>query len=453
MINTFPLVTRRPDEAIAFLTKPVAGLSAGKICTCTFLSHVERVASSLEKGEYAINLCENRYLFLVSFCAAILRSQTNLLPPNKNLATQEQLLQEYSNCYIIHDGCDTATSAKSVNLLTSNFDPAKEVDFDIPDIADDHLACISFTSGSTGRSKPNLKYWKTLHRSTAINYEFMIPPTDDTVYQLATMPAQHMWGLETSALMPLFKNVCMSDAKPLFPQDIVDTLGALPEPRCLVSTPVHLRALSATTEVPIPCHVVLCATSPLTSELACEIEQQFIAPLHEVYGCSEAGSMAVRRTATEKHWRRFDGIHFHIEGTTTTVTADHLPSSTVLQDFIKRIDDNHFTLAGRATDLIKIAGKRGSLFEINQTLLRFEGLKDGIVIFPESNSTIPRLCAIVALKPGVQKSSLIHYLKVHLDSAFVPRPVYVVDSLPRESNGKLLKIKIDDLYASLKRKR
>ena len=459
MPNTFPLITREPEDAVAFLTQPVTqiGLAAGTISARQFIRHVKHVSEALPPYQHAINLCENRYLFLVGFCAAILRGITTLLPPNHNPATQEQLDQEYGGCFIIHDGIDISAQLPAFNLLTVTPDSAgdgtNDRDETVPAIQDELLACISFTSGSTGKSKPNLKYWRTLHRSSFINYRFMIPDGDETLYQLATMPAQHMWGLETSALLPLFSKVCMSDAKPLFPQDIIDIFAALPSPRQLVSTPVHLRALCAGMSAPLAAHSVLCATSPLTIELAQEAEQKFMAPLREVYGCSEVGSMAVRRTTQEKAWQKFEGIHFTQQGDTTLASAEHLPETIALQDFITFHAPHRFVLSGRASDLVKIAGKRGSLFDINQTLLTFEGLEDGIVILPAASTRVTRLVAIVALKPGIEKAALMKFLQANLDSAFVPRPVYVVDALPREPNGKLLRKNIDALHAALKKKR
>ncbi|MDC8829458.1 AMP-binding protein [Alteromonas gilva] len=455
MSNTFPLVTRQSNEHIAFLTQPIEelGLNRGVIETNQFVAHVYLLAENLPAGGYAINLCENRYLFMVGFCAAILRGDVNLLPPNKNIATQKQLSEDYQGCYIIHDGCDIDETIAAINVVGVSLTPGDEVDFAIPRIADDQLACISFTSGSTGQSKPNFKYWHTLHRSSAINYAFMVPDCPPTLYQLATMPAQHMWGLETSVLLALFSNICMSDAKPLFPQDIFDALDALPEPRMLASTPVHLRALCASGNAPQPLHSVLCATSPLTVELATEIEQAFAAPLREVYGCSEVGSMAVRRTAVETSWLKFSGLHFGQQGNTTTVTAGHLPQATVLQDVIEFQAPERFVLAGRASDLVKIAGKRGSLFHINQTLLRYKGLEDGIVFYPHAATQVTRLVGIVALKEGIKKADLLDFLKQHLDSAFIPRPLYIVDALPREANGKLLRKNIDALHTSLKKPR
>lgn len=456
MAKVYPLVTRELSAPIAFITQPIESLgltSTEKIDTRTFLSHVVAVSKVLKEGKHAINLCTNRYLFMVSFCAVILRGHTNLLPSNKNPSTQEQLSNVYEGSYIIHDGLDLASSIEQIDLSILHLSYEHEMGSYIPTISDKHLACISFTSGSTGKPKPNLKYWRTLHQSSSINYRHMIQNTGTTVFQLATVPAQHMWGLETSILLPLFHQVCVSDAQPLFPQDILDTIKVLPTPVLLVSTPTHLRALTASSPEPVPLSAVLCATSPLTPELAKKVESQFSCPLREIYGCSEVGSIAVRRTALEQEWLRFNGIRFEKSDKKTVVSAAHLPVSTTLQDNIILCSKQRFSLSGRDSDLIKIAGKRGSLLEINQVLLSFEGLIDGVIIHPEpsnaSSKTI-RLCAVVVLKEGFDKSMLTAFLRERLDNAFVPRPVYIIPSLPRESNSKLLKSKLDKLLRSLR---
>lgn len=460
MKASFPLVRRELSDPIAFLTQAIAGLDldVGPVSTQRFLEHVHALGAILDEQssqkQHVINLCDNRYLFLVSFCAVITRGQTNLLPPNKNATTQTQLSLDYANTYIIHDNsCELAHGIPAIDITDYSFKKsAAEPTTSIPHIANQHLACISFTSGSTGKSKPNLKYWHTLHTSTAINYSHMIPATSETLYVLATVPAQHMWGLETSILMGLFHNICTSDQKPLFPQDILDTLACLPAPRLLVSTPVHLRALAASNENKAAVDIILCATSPLGAQLAKEVEAQFSAQVREVYGCSEVGSMAVKKTATEDTWLRFKGINFEAKGEFTFASASHLPEVIPLQDKIELLAQNRFSLAGRASDLVKIAGKRGSLFDINHILLDFDGLQDGVVILPESNSDVRRLCAIVSLKQGVTKAMLRAHLRKYLDSAFVPRPIYVVEALPREANGKLSKARISLFLEQLKTK-
>ena len=56
---------------------------AGNIDLATFVRHVHGVAALLPEGKHAINLSEDRYRFLVGFCAVALRGQVTLLPPSR----------------------------------------------------------------------------------------------------------------------------------------------------------------------------------------------------------------------------------------------------------------------------------------------------------------------------------------------------------------------------------
>ena len=464
MTETAPLINGELDAPLAWLSKPLLGLSvdekSGRIVTRgEFVQHVLRLAERLPDRQFAINLCDNRYLFLVSTWAVIVRQQSNLLPPNKNPMTQSKLADKYEHCYAIHDGpAEIAKGLENIDLsqIDWSVDTSKAcVNSSIPSIALDHPAIISFTSGSTGDSKPNLKTWQTLVQSTAINAKHMLPNAQQTFYHLATVPGQHMWGLETSVLLPVFANACLVDARPMFPNDIVSLIRRMPDPVSLISTPLHLRALSVSNKPTedIQWNNTLCATAPLTSELAQAMESQFSTELREVYGCSEVGSMAVRRTATTDVWQQFDGLNFTIGDDGAQVSTDYLPAQVDLEDALEPVSPGYFTLAGRLSDQIKIAGKRGSLHEANTVLNSFDGVIDGVVMFPEQDRLVPRLVAMVVLKEGVDKNALRDHFRNHLDFAFVPRPIYIVESLPREENGKLLRAKLLDLYQALATKK
>lgn len=458
MINTAPLINGELDSPLAWLSKPLQGLPFGThasriITRGEFLQHVYAVAAVLPDERYAINLCDNRYLFLVSTWAVIVRQQSNLLPANKNASTQTKLADKYSRCYAIHDAVvELAEGLEGIDISLLDWSlQGSNRDVLIPEISFDHLAIISFTSGSTGESKPNLKTWQTLVQSSAINAQNMLPNTEQTFYHLATVPGQHMWGLETSVLLPVFANACLVDVRPLFPQDIFSFIKRLPSPVSVISTPLHLRALSLAykAEDNIQWTNTLCATAPLNQDLAEIIESQFSTQVREVYGCSEVGSMAVRFTANTDVWHAFNGLNFEILNKQTEVSADYLPAPVILEDVLQAVDPSGFKLIGRLSDQIKIAGKRGSLHEANTVLNSFSGVIDGVVTFPQQNRLVPRLVAMVVLKDGVDKSALRSHFREHLDSAFVPRPIYVVDSLPREENGKLMKTKVLELYQIL----
>jgi acyl-coenzyme A synthetase/AMP-(fatty) acid ligase len=136
----------------------------------------------------------------------------------------------------------------------------------------------------------------------------------------------------------------------------------------------------------------------------------------------------------------------------TLASANHLPESVQLQDIVEMFDDRHFQLRGRDSDMIEIAGKRGSLQEVNRILLATPGVRDGVVFYPQQERSVGRLAAIVVLADGTRKEDVIANFRAHLDAAFVPRPVYVVDALPREENGKLSNKRVLEFYCGLREK-
>ncbi len=458
--NTSPLINRNLQDNIAYLSQDcrVTGDAKGFVSIQRFLDTTLALSKQLpDDKQHVINLCSNRYLFLVVLCATIIKKHTNLLPSNRNIETQERLSQRYENTYVIHDELHKSLYGRdkiSPGLFVLNLNISKIKNIkpksEIPHIDLNQLVAISFTSGSTGNAKPNEKTWNTFVASTKINSHYMLPRVQATIQLLATVPAQHMWGLETSVFMALFANICVVDSKPLFPQDIQELLKILPAPRMMVSTPVHLRALFASNIKYPKLETVLCATSPLTQELAIQIEQIFNAELREVYGCSEIGSMAVRASAKTELWERFEGIHFdQQESNQILAHTDHVNEAATLGDFIEMQDAQHFLLKGRTDDMIDIAGKRGSLNEINKVLLSFPELIDGIVFFPPQDRPIPRLVAIVTLKTNTTKKQLADHFRRFLDPVFIPRPIIEVEKLPREDNGKLPKKVLLRFYQSL----
>lgn len=455
--RVLPLSLRNPDAWIAHCTLPLAALGGelGTVRCADFIGQAQRLAEQLPAGKCAINLCENRYLFTLAFCAAIIKQQTTLLPQNRAEATQTSLFEQYAGAYVLHDGAALiAPNLPHLDINTLNLlgAPCR----DIPQIDAEFLAAIAFTSGSTGQPKANLKPWRTLVESSQISARFMLPAGDQCYSVLATVPAQHMWGLETSVLLPLFSELCVADSRPLFPQDIHHALAALSEPRLLISTPVHLRAMVLSGLRLPPVARILCATAPLSKDLASDIEVLFQGELVEVFGCSEVGSMACRRTAQQEIWRLFDGLCFtpfnsHLAGSEGgetceggMISAAHLPSSQTLTDRIEWLGAQAFRLLGRSDDMIEIAGKRGSVQEMNKLLLSAPGVTDGVVFMPEpdlARHKITRPAALV-VAPKSTKADLVAYFAKHLDPVFIPRPLLLVESLPREENGKLPRSKL-----------
>mgnify|MGYP003938174547 CR=1 FL=1 len=451
-----PLVWRDLAGPVARITSPLeifAG-NCSDIATRDFLQQCQLLAQRLPEKKYVLNLCENPYLFTLTLCAAILRRQTTLLPQNRSPETLRRLAAEYDSSYILHHSQNVpAPEIANVDFsswltISSSNDDKSTATVEIPEIEADFIAAVAFTSGSTGTPKPIIKPWRTLVVSTLMNGACMLPEPEKLTYQLATVPPQHMWGLETGVLIPLFWPVCVADNRPLFPQEVARSIDSLPEPRMLVSTPVHLRALTGSGLSLPNCQRVLCATAPLSRELAQTCENSFGGDLLEIYGCSEIGSTAFRRPTQISDWRLIPGLYFTSLDTNSPphIAGDHLPTEQALQDRVEILGD-YFRLLGRNEDMVNVAGKRGSLMEITQVLLAIPGVIDAAAFMPETTDDNPvaRPAALVVC-PEEHRAALPQFFFQRLDPVFLPRPLLFVDALPREASGKLHRQKLLALY-------
>ncbi|GAB3382131.1 AMP-binding protein [Lysobacter fragariae] len=437
----------RTALVVGGLGRAIAFDGSGCIDHARFAREVRGVAALLPDAACAINLCEDRYRFLVAFCAAALRGQTTLLPPSRAPAVVAEVQSQHPGSYCLDDGdaCSQASigaSAAQVRL------PATLPQRDGAELAidDDLLIAIGFTSGSTGRPKPNPKTWAAFRASTAQNLVALADLLDEgngvsgsaTTPLVATVPSQHMYGMEMSVLLPLLGAICVHGARPFFPDDVARALRDAPTPPLLVTTPVHLRALvGATVEFP-PLRGIVCATAPLSRELAAGAEQRFGCEVRELFGSTETCVIARRRTARDDAWTPLPGVRLSPQPDGTAVQAPHLPQPVVLADLVEIHADGRFELRGRNADMLEIAGKRASLGDLTRRLLTVPGVDDGVVfqLDPCERTGVRRIAAL-AVAPTLTEAQILAVLRGHVDPVFLPRPLRCVPALPRNDTGKL----------------
>lgn len=426
-MSKLPLTTRALDE--------LAMLHAGEpISVGRFIAQAEALSRRLPGPAPVINLCQDRLAFSVTFAASVMAGGCNLLPANRLEATVDDLHDAFEGAVIV---AECALEGFKGTII----DPAEALSVTgraaaIPQIRADQLAAVVFTSGSTGGASRIDKTWRTLHDSSLLNLAQLDPPRGARV--LATVPPQHMWGLETSVLMPWFGPLTVSSAHPFFVADICLELARIEQPRVLVSTPVHLRALIES-GVDLPdIETVYSATAPLSRSLARRIERATGARVVEIYGCSETGCLARRQTARVRDWQLFDAFELTPVGDGTVATAPHLPGPVRLMDHLEFRSNDSFRLLGRHSDLVNIAGKRASLAELTGILLDIPGVLDGVIFQPPEHEDGPaaRLAALV-VAPNLEAADIRRALARRIDPAFMPRPLRLVEQLPRAETGKL----------------
>jgi acyl-coenzyme A synthetase/AMP-(fatty) acid ligase len=420
------------DYVRAGPTTLAAWRSAGPLTRADLGRHISSVMRALPEARWLVNRCANRYHFAVAFHAICARGATNLLPPGVGAQATDELLAEYAGARLIED-----------DFVAAAFAGSGSADSEVPAIDDSHLAALVFTSGSTGKPRPHEKRWRMLAMSARY---CRLRLGERALNVVATVPQQHMYGLETSIFTLLAGDWALCDGNAFYPDEIVAALRALPAPRLLITAPYHLRHLLAI-HAPLPrVELVLSATAPLAPDLALEAEQRLGCEVHEIYGCTEAGSMATRRSAREEVWTPYPQLEFGVRDDVTTVRAAHLPGEIPIADRIELLDDGRFRLLGRDADMIKIGGRRGSLADIAARIATLRGVVDQVVFMPTAGETARPAALVVA--PGRSAAELRQELGGLLDAVFVPRPLRVVDRLPRDALGKLPREKLLELLRS-----
>ncbi len=438
-----PLAAGDPARTLAFVGgRPIA---AG-----TFLSQVRAVAALLPDAPHAVNLCQDRYHYLVAFCAVALRGQATLMPSSRTRAAVDLVRARFPGTYCIGDGDASSEALAGPSDHLRLPDPLPRVDGPVPRVAADALAAIGFTSGSTGAPTCHAKTWGSFACSTLQNIAALaglwLP--GEQAHVVATVPPQHMYGMEMSVLLPLLGGTSVHGGRPFFPADIAHALSELPGNRVLVTTPVHLRALLESGTALPPLCVIVTATAPLPPELAAAAERRFNAPVREFFGSTETCIIASRRTAIEQAWTPFPGVQLQPRPDGTLVHAPQLASPVTLADLIEPDATGGFVLRGRQADLLEIAGKRASLGELTRHLLAIPGVEDGVVLQLDAPDAlgVSRIAA-VAVAPGLDEARILQALREAVDPVFLPRRLRLVDALPRNETGKLPRAELLRLLA------
>jgi acyl-coenzyme A synthetase/AMP-(fatty) acid ligase len=400
-----------------------------------FLSHVVGLAASLPSHATVINLSEHRYRFLVGFAAALLRGQITLLPPDRSPRAVTQLAQNYPDSYCLTDGAEAVDGLACHHMRIDDLPTAMPLD--APRIPLDQKAVVAFTSGSTGQPRPNVKTWEALIAVATHTAARLGLKASDRMHVVVTVPHQHMYGLEASIMLPLVHGWTFHSGRPLFPEDVRAALAAVPDRRILVTTPLHIRAC-VMAQLPLPTiEIMLSATAPLTPAMARQAELAFNTQVHEIYGFAEAGSVAMRRTVTDTQWQVLDGISLHPSAGGCCLRASYLKEVVAFPDVVTPEGPYKFQLHGRGTDLVNIGGHRASLSDLNQTLNGIEGVEDGVFFLSDDRDEVNARIVAFVVAPHSSVEQILRELRASVDPVFLPRPLSLVPSLPRNATGKL----------------
>ena len=430
-----------------YLARPpghlVAVGDAGPCTVADLQSASARVAQALRgrpPGDVLL-IFEDRFAFAAALLGAWRAQRAVLLPPNGQLDTIRALAHRPDVAAFLHDR-PGSEDGEDVSALLAGPPDASDVEPLAPEL---HVATLA-TSGSTGAHQLLPKSAaQLLGEAATLAAQFGLGPSDRIA---ATVPSHHIYGLLFGVLAPLRGGAAFLRETPVHAEAVVaavDRHGATH----LVSVPAHLRALEALAPAPHTLRRVFSAGAPLPADTARVVARVLGVPVTEAYGSSETGGIAWREDVAAP-WRPFPGVTVAADDDgqlllDSPLLASDSPRPLRCPDRIAVREDGRFDLLGRADDTVKVGGKRVAIGEIEARALAVPGVRDAAAI-AEASGAARGTEIWLGVAGDVPADRIRAELARWLDPTTLPRRIRVVESLPREDNGKLTRRRLRGLF-------
>ena len=346
--------------------------------------------------------------------------------------------------------------------------------------ADDDLAAILYTSGTTGRPKGAMLSHKNLAANVKTLHAYWHWQKGDVLLHM--LPIFHVHGLFVAVHCALYNGSAML-FEPKF--DAKRAVELLPRATVMMGVPTFYTRLLAeptfTRELCNSMRLFISGSAPLLLDTFTEFKQRSGHTILERYGMTEGGMFTSNPYAGE---RRGGTVGFPLPGVSVRIVDDqaklctaneigniqvkgdnifsgywHLPEKTREEfsadgyfktgDVGKCSDDGYIAIVGRSKDLIISGGLNVYPKEIESAVDNLPGVLESAVIgIPDADFGEAVVAVIVRRdNAAIDAASIIAALKSELANFKIPKAIHFVDALPRNIMGKVQKNVLREEYS------
>jgi acyl-coenzyme A synthetase/AMP-(fatty) acid ligase len=430
----------------------------------TFSKHVAGLCWKLKRepqGQWLV-ASPSSYAFAVSLCALWQTDNVPILPPNLQPGTLAEIAGEY--CGIVSD---YPFASRELPLLIPTGFSAHHWQWKRLDRQ--KILLKLYTSGSTGERKAVPKTLANLEEELAAQEAIFGGRLGDCSV-LSTVSHQHIYGLLFKLLWPLCAGRPFVSETPLLWEEIFSARQFLSSV-CLVSSPAHLDYACAPgkEKSPLGCQIIFSSGAPLKKQTAKVIRDGWGLSVIEVFGSTETGGVGWRiqnGRRDSEYWTPLRGVSVFAAAHDNNRLRVLSPFATVsdsegwyaMGDKARVFMDGRFLTNGRADRVVKIAGKRLSLDDMEARLNHHSWVnRTALTVFARGNSGRRCVGAVIALnRRGKTRLGKIGRLaadkkfrtdlKTHFEAVTLPRYFTYVDALPVNSEGKITRDALNGLF-------
>ena len=345
---------------------------------------------------------------------------------------------------------------------------------------DDDLACILYTSGTTGRSKGAMLTHRNLSSNALALHRIWGFTPDDVL--LHTLPLFHVHGLFVA-----LNTILLNGGKMIFHTrfDAAAAIAAMARASVFMGVPTYYTRLLAEPGFGHACcehmRLFVSGSAPLLAETFTEFQSRTGHTILERYGMTETGMI----TSNPLHAERRGGTvgfplpevdvrvalddgslakpgqigHIQLKGPNVLAGYWQMPDKTAEEftadgyfktgDMGTFSDDGYLSIVGRSKDLVICGGYNVYPKEIELLLDTLDGVAESAVIglpHPDFGEVVAAV-VVGRADAALEESTIISTLKQQLANFKVPKRVFVVNELPRNSMGKVQKNLLRQQYS------
>jgi acyl-CoA synthetase (AMP-forming)/AMP-acid ligase II len=412
--------------------------------------HARRIAAAIGEviaaapGPRVVLSCKHARSYVPGLLGAWLAGATVELLPNVQPGTLDRVDADPAIACVLHD--DPEHQGRSPKALYVPELITREATFVA--CALPVLAVRMTTSGTTERPRYVEKSLAQLVDEVSVLARLL--PTPHCV--LSTVPFSHLYGLLWGVLLPLRTGARIASHEALLPADVATAIER-EQVDLLISTPAHLRAMA---EAPMPGPMpgpmaeapmsgsmpralrVISSGARLPEALHASLIAKHGWHVTDVLGATETGGIATR-SAPDAAWQPLPGVTVTAPAQQLVVESAWCTGKRIaLDDRIELASEGTFSYLGRATELVKIAGKRADASALEATVRTVPGVTDAAVLVHTAPGKEPRIAlAVTTAETGVSRDAVASAIRRDFDAVFVPKIFRVVAQLPRTDRGKL----------------
>ncbi len=339
------------------------------------------------------------------------------------------------------------------------------------------LAVLIYTSGTTGRPKgAMLSHGNLLHNVESCRQVLHAVGEDRIVVLL---PMFHSFMMTVGMLLPMLVGGSMVMIKSLHPPKAIVEEIFRRHATILPAVPQFFRTFThAAVPADFPLRLCISGGAPLPAEILREFNEKFPIPLLEGYGLSETSPVA---TFNPINKQKAGSIGTPIANVEVSIQDDEgkvlgpnqtgevcIRGGNVMQGYWRQPDetaktmrgdwlltgdvghrdeDGYFYITDRKKDMLLVNGINVYPREVEEIIYKFPGVKEAAVIGVPDSRKGERPVAFVSAKEGatISEDAVRHFVREKLADYKVPKNVFVLPALPRNSTGKILKTSLRDL--------